>query len=323
VQRDFLHMSRTWRVASVAGAVLVAGLVVAVIVVARLGSGHGAAVAPIRVKPSLTRKGGAPPPPPPGALVLAREAGSRAVALAVARGRRPRLIATVLASSGDGDSGLPLSFRLGPEAGRLLEARPCGHGCYTARAPVGTSLRQVDVLLPGGRVAFRLPPAPRPAGAIVSRAARVFRRLRSLVYVESLRSGPTGGIVTTWRLQAPDQMTYHIRGGASAVVIGRRRWDRAAPGAAWTRSSQLPPLEVPQPTWGEVVVDPHLLAPGRVDGRSVWVVSFANPTIPAWFTAWIDRRDYRTLRLRMTAAGHFMFHRYVEFDRPLRIRPPR
>jgi non-ribosomal peptide synthetase component F len=48
-----------------------------------------------------------------------------------------------------------------------------------------------------------------------------------------------------------------------------------------------------------------------------------NPTTPAWFTASIDRRTYQTLRLRMTAAAHFMQHRYVEFDRPLAIRPPR
>jgi hypothetical protein len=151
----------------------------------------------------------------------------------------------------------------------------------------------------------------------------VFRRLRSLVYVESLRSGPTGGIVTTWRLAAPDRVTYQIRGGASAVVIGRKRWDRDEPGGRWRRSSQLPPLEVPQPAWGDVAVDAHVLGAADVGGRPVWVVSFANPTVPAWFTVWIDRATYRTLRLRMTAAAHFMFHRYSGFDRPLRIRPPR
>ena len=57
--------------------------------------------------------------------------------------------------------------------------------------------------------------------------------------------------------------------------------------------------------------------------KPVWVVSFANPTTPAWFTAWIDRATYRPLRLHMTAAAHFMTHRYVAFDRPLKITPPR
>ena len=55
----------------------------------------------------------------------------------------------------------------------------------------------------------------------------------------------------------------------------------------------------------------------------MWVVSFANPTTPAWFTAWIDRSTYRPLRLRMTAAAHFMTHDYLAFNRPLRLTPPR
>jgi hypothetical protein len=55
----------------------------------------------------------------------------------------------------------------------------------------------------------------------------------------------------------------------------------------------------------------------------VWVVSFANPSTPAWFTAWIDQETYRPLQLRMTAAAHFMFHRYLTFDEPLTIAAPR
>jgi hypothetical protein len=124
-------------------------------------------------------------------------------------------------------------------------------------------------------------------------------------------------------LKAPNQVEYTIRGGAAAVVIGERRWDRDHPGAPWRRSQQLPALTVPEPAWGSVATNAHILGKARVGGRPVWVVSFANPTTPAWFTAWIDRRTYRTLRLRMTAAAHFMFHRYLEFDRPLRIVPPR
>jgi hypothetical protein len=203
-----------------------------------------------------------------------------------------------------------------------LPGRPCGPGCYTASAPRG-ALRRVAVVLPGRDVVFVIPPKPRPAAGIVARAARVFSGLSSLVYVESLRSGPKGGLLTTWRLKAPNEVTYDIRGGASAVIIGQRRWDRDRPGAPWRRSEQIPAIRVPQPSWGDVAVNAHVLGSGRVAGRPVWIVSFANPTTPAWFTASIDQRTYRTLRLRMTAAAHFMHHRYVEFDRPLVIRPPR
>ena len=95
--------------------------------------------------------------------------------------------------------------------------------------------------------------------AIVARAGRVTRSLRSLVYVESLRSGPKGGLQTTWRLKAPHDLEYTIRGGAGAVVIGERRWDRNNPGASWRRSQQLPALTVPEPAWGSVATNAHLL----------------------------------------------------------------
>ncbi len=266
-------------------------------------------------KQSLTVGVAAAPPPPAGELVLGGESGSRAVALAVGRGR---LTATVLSPEGGPLSGLAVSFRAGS---RVIKTAACGDGCYSAAAP---RAGRVEVRQSGSRpVVFRVPATAPPAAAIVARAARVTRKLRSLVYVESLRSGPTGGLLTTWRLQAPNQVEYRIRGGASAVVLGTRRWDRDRSGAKWRRSQQLPPLRVPQPAWGSRATNAHLLGETRVDGRPVWIVSFVNPSTPAWFTTWIDRTTYRPLRLHMTAAAHFMTHRYLEFDRPLAIRPPR
>jgi len=256
-----------------------------------------------------------PPPPPRGALVLGGESGSRAVALAVTPGR---LTATVLSPDGGPLSGLKVSFVAGP---RVVQAHPCGAGCYSAPAPRASRV----VVRPSGSkpVVFDLPAKPRPGTAIVARAARVTRALKSLVYLESLRSGPKGGLLTTWELQAPDELEYRIRGGASAIVLGERRWDRDRAGAPWRRSQQLPALRVPQPAWGSRATNAYVLRDGHVDGRPVWVVSFANPSTPAWFTAWVDRSTYRPLRLHMTAAAHFMTHRYLEFDRPLAIRPPR
>ena len=299
-----------------AGAILVAGTVVGLVAVAWLGSSGGSAVQTrgLTVAPSTKT----PLAPPRGAIVLAREVGVRAVALAVEGGAGPRLTATVLGSDGAAESGLAVSFRAG---GATVRARACGPGCYRARAPAAVG--RVRVLLPRGSASFTVPAAPRSAAAIVRRASRVIRRLRSLVYTESLRSDPANGILTTWRILAPHRLSYRIRGGASAVVIGERRWDQEHPGDPWKRGQQIPALDVPQPAWGGLAVDSHVLAQGRVDGRPVWIVSFANPTIPAWFTAWIDRGTYRTLQLRMTAGSHFMFHRYLAFDRPLRIVPPR
>jgi hypothetical protein len=172
-------------------------------------------------------------------------------------------------------------------------------------------------------VTFTLPASPRPGAAVVARAARATRALRSLVYLESLRSGPTGGLLTTWRLKAPNQLEYRIRGGADAVILGTRRWDRNRPGTPWRRSQQLPALRVPLPAWGSRATNAYVLGESTVRGHPVWVVSFANPTIPAWFTAWVDKRTSRPLLLRMTAAAHFMFHRYTAFNEPLTITPPK
>jgi hypothetical protein len=290
-------------------ALLVTSLVVAAVLVSVHGSSGASPVATTSIAVSSSTF-----TPPRGAVVLAREAGDRAVALAVGRGR---LRATVLAGSGEPDAGLPVSFRLG---GRTVKASSCGNGCYTA--PVSAA-RRVDVLLGSGApVSFDLPAHPRPADAIVRRASRAWRNLSSLVYVESLRSSPKVGLVSTWRMQAPDRMSFKIRDGASAVVVGNRRWDRAKSGAKWVES-ETPTLHLPTPTWGNPTVNAHVLGTATVAGRPVWVVSFVNPSVPAWFTAWIDRSNYRTLRLRMTAASHFMFHRYLEFDRPLGIKPPK
>jgi hypothetical protein len=255
------------------------------------------------------------PPPPRSALVLGGESGSRAVALAVT----PRkLTATVLSPEGGPLSGLDVSFAGG---GRVLTARKCGPGCYWARMPRAA---RIEVRPSGSRpVAFHVPARTPPADRIIARAAQATRALKSLVYVESLRSSPKAGLVTTWTLKAPDEVEYRIRDGASAIVLGERRWDRDRPGAPWRRSQQLPALRVPQPAWGSRATNAHVLGTARLNGRAVWVVSFANPTTPAWFTAWIDQSTYRPLRLHMTAAAHFMTHDYVAFNRALRIAPPR
>ncbi|HEY6835518.1 MAG TPA: hypothetical protein VI142_03525 [Gaiellaceae bacterium] len=292
---------------------LLAGALIAGIAVLFTSSSHGGSA----VAPTQVQAGAAPSmrSPPTGAVVLGGEVGSRAVALAV-KGRA--LTATVLSpTTGDPESGLKLSFRTG---GKSVPGRPCGVGCY--RAAVAHAPRQVEVVLPEGAASFRIPAATRPGTAIVARAGRVFNGLRSLVYVESLRSGPTGGLLTTWRMAAPDRLSYQIRNGAAAVVIGSRRWDQAQPGAKWVES-QSTRLSVPGPTWGGGVTNARVLGSATVNGHPVWLVSFVTPSVPAWFTAWIDKRDYRTLQMRMTAASHFMFHRYTQFNAPLKIVPPR
>jgi hypothetical protein len=187
-------------------------------------------------------------------------------------------------------------------------------GCYRADTRVRGGAVRVRV----GRetATFDVPNVPRPAQTFVRRATRAFSNLRSVVFREHLASGPKLAIDTLWRLVAPNRMTYAIRGGSDAVVIGAHRWDRA-PGGPW-QPSTISPLELPAPPWGTRIVDAHLLSR---DGDTV-LVSWANPAIPAWFVGRFDARTALPQTLSMTAAAHFMLHHYLSFNRPVAIRPP-
>ncbi len=270
----------------------------------------GRGLAPVAVSPaaapSTLRE---PPPPPAGATVLAREAGSWAVALAV---EPQRLTATVLSPSGGGATGLHVVVEANGHA--PLSATSCGAGCYRANVRASGGTVRVEV---GKRSAtFVVPLRRAPGKPFVRRATRAFSNLRSVVYREHLASSPTLAIDTLWQLESPNRLTYAIRGGSDAVVIGQRRWDRAH-GGRWIES-QTTPLLLPSPPWGTTIVDAHVLS----SDRRTTVVSWANPDIPAWFTGSFDTRTALPRTLEMIAAAHFMHHRYLSFNRPLAIRPP-
>jgi copper transport protein len=298
---------------------VVAMVVVAVGVLTALQPGR--TLSPARAAAPSSHVGGAPPAPPPGAVVFAREAGELAVAIAVSPARSATVEADVLAASGGGLNGLDVSFAAGRES---VRAAPCGSGCYRAIGVLPTELGRVDVRIDGaGRqrvVRFVLPRRwpPAHADAFMRRATQAFRASSSVVYVERLASSPTAHIVTRWTLVRPNRFAYTIRRGAAGIVIGARRWDRTTPRSRWT-SSATTPLPQPEPIWASPVRNAYVLS---TTSPQV-VVSWANPSIPAWFTARFDRRTARPLELRMTAAAHFMFHRYVSYDRPVRITPPR
>jgi hypothetical protein len=159
---------------------------------------------------------------------------------------------------------------------------------------------------------------PPPGTAFLRRATRVFDALDSVVLRERLRSSPDTGIHTTWKLLRPYSFSYVIDGGGGGIVIGDRRWDRFAPGAAWKRSSSS---LLPQPTapWGKVFKNVRVLR----ETKEAVTVSWNDPTTPAWYIATFDRALARPVTLRMTAAGHFMQHRYLTYNQPIRITPPK
>jgi hypothetical protein len=159
---------------------------------------------------------------------------------------------------------------------------------------------------------------PADGGQFLDRATRAFRHLRSVVLLERLASGPGHSIFTTWKLAAPDRLEYEIKGGPAGIVIGTRRWDRAKPGGPWTSSATT---LLPQPTapWGSRIANAYVLSQTHRELTASWL----DPVVPAWFTATFKRRTALPVELRMIAPAHFMRHRYLAFNRQVRIEPPK
>jgi len=268
--------------------------------------------------------------PPPNSLVLAREASDLAVALALQPRRSAiTLVATVLGPDGSGLNGLDATMTLRTATGGEASGtgRTCGPGCYeTTLTGIAGRPTAATVDLSGrGRnrsATFALPTMwpPRPAAKIVRQATAAYRRLRTLVTHERLASDPTHALTTVYRAIAPNRLQLTSDNGTEAIIIGNRRWDKT-PGQPWRESPQAPIRSI-TPYWVTTPVNPYLLGSAMVAGRAAWVVSFVTPQVPAWFTIWIDKNTHRTLELRMTAAAHFMHHRYGPFDAPLTISPP-
>jgi hypothetical protein len=266
------------------------------------------------------------PAPPAGAVVYAREAGSRLLALGVVPRRGALLLdASVLGEQGHGVSGLRVVFSV---RGERRVGTPCGAGCYRATVPLSKSPTAVSLALVGRptSISWRVDlPAvwPPPDGAaILARAGRVWRSLRSLAYVEHLAFSATVETTSTWRVAAPDRVAYSIHGSGGGVVIGGRRWDRATPGGRWLESPQSAAITQPVPFWVGVS-NAHVLGTVTASGHAAWLVSFFDPRTPAWFEATVEKRTGRTLALRMFAAAHFMTDAYGSFDSANPIVPPR
>jgi hypothetical protein len=262
------------------------------------------------------------PSPPPGAVVFAREAGPNVLALGVVPHRGAiGLQASVLDGDARGVSGLRIVFSV---RGVDHPGNPCGHGCYRTTVALSAPPNAVSVALftrsRSTRWRVPLPAAwPPPDGAaIIARAGRVWRSLRSVAYVEHLASDATTRQTSDWRVAAPNRVAYSIRGSGGGIVIGTRRWDRSTSAGRWLASQQSAVLTQPVPFWVGVS-DAHVL---RSDG-SAWIVSFFDPRTPGWFEATVDKQTGHTLELRMFAAAHFMHDVYGSFDQAPPIVPPR
>jgi hypothetical protein len=239
----------------------------------------------------------------PPSVVQARESGELAVALALYAAS-----AEVHVLGPDNKPVDGLTVRIAGEA-----AASCGDGCYGVPLLPADS---VKVSVAGRALVFPVPVTLRPAGALVTRATRAFRSLRSVDYLERLASSSRDKVVAEFTLERPNRLEYRIRGGADGIIIGSRRWDRAQ-GGKWVPSPQEPSPQ-PEPIWAGHFTNAYLLETTPTS----YVVSFVKPTGPVWFTLRLDRRTLLPQSLRMTAAAHFMTHRYTSFNAAAKIKAP-
>ena len=263
------------------------------------------------------------PAPPEGAVVYSREFGDAALALGVVPGTDQVIVqASVVGPEGDGVSGLGVSFGA---QGSTVDGRSCGAGCYRAALPTTGAPRAIDVVVEDAstmRWSVALPETWPPADAapVLKRAERVWRSLRSLSFDETLRSNERHVLTSSWQMQAPDRLAYQIPDGASAAVVGKRRWDKV-PGEPWQASPQLP-LRQPRPPW-VAATNAHVVDTKVARGQTALVVTFFDPKTPGWYTAIVDRRTFHTYDVRMVATAHFMHDRFHSFGETPAIRPPR
>jgi len=292
-----------WRVPEL---VLVAGLIVAVAVLVELRPGRNVIAAPAQVQANERTPN--PPPTAPDAVVLAREAGPLGVIIAA---EPKRTTAIVLSPAGGGLSGLDVHID-----GHATSM--CGSGCYVADFAHGRSVTvDVNRFGPPQRATFSLPAHAPRAETLLRLATAVYQGLHSVAFKERLASDAIHSVRSTWLLEKPARVKYVIPGGASGIIIDSRRWDRITPTGKWQESPQL---RVPQPgrNWN-TAISVHVIA----QTATTETVSFADPTVPAYFTLTLDKRTLLPRVLHMVAPAHFMVDRYTGFNAPRAIRPPR
>lgn len=217
--------------------------------------------------------------------------------------------------------------------GQALGVTQCGPTCRTASAELrGGERVEVDVGgNNGGSAPFRLPDLPAPSGAdLVAEMMRTMHSLDSYRLDESLTSGLGTTVRATYAFLAPDRYTSRVQqqGGETSetIVIGGTRYLRSSHEGPWEKQTGGPPLDVPSFIWDsfQPLTEPRVIGHERVAGLDTTEVSFFGGTeqgTPVWFRLWIDDRGL-VRRAEMRAQGHFMDHRYYDFDAPITIRPP-
>lgn len=206
----------------------------------------------------------------------------------------------------------------------------CGATCRRAAVQLqGSETISVTVAGPkGGMATFRIPKLPAQEGShLLAQMMTRMHGLKTYRLDETLSSG-LAVVTSRYAFQAPDRFESIVTessGGSRMVWIGGTRYLRQGDGQ-WQVLHGGPPPDVPSFIWDffRPFIDARILGRAAVDGVPTCIVAFFGKSgvTPVWFRLWIDGEGL-VRQAQMRAQGHFMDHRYYDFDRPISIEPPK
>ncbi|MGH9013856.1 MAG: copper resistance CopC/CopD family protein [Acidimicrobiia bacterium] len=264
--------------------------------------------------------------PEAGDLTIGGNAGDTLVALTVrpAAPGRNRVLVTLIPTAAERTGPPPAELAVG---GQRLDLERCGPRCRTITLTLaGREQLSIHVAGPGGGDAsFTLPQLPPPDGTqLLQRFTARMEALDSYRLDEVF--GPEPPVRSSWTVVAPDRLQIVFADGTETIRIGDASYRRESPEQPWQRSSG-PTVRVPSHIWDVAERSAaRIVGTERVDGVDTQILSFLGTVssggdTPIWYRVWVDDTGL-VHRAEMRTAGHFMDHRYFDFDAPLDVEPP-
>jgi hypothetical protein len=268
--------------------------------------------------------------PQAGDLTFGQDAGNVLIGLTV-RPARPGpntlLVYVVPLEGPSAAADVPLSLAVD---GQNVSLDTCSRTCRSTTVDLigGEHIDVVAGAANGGDASFDLPALPAADGtALLQQVQDRMHQLHTYRVEETL--GPAAPpLRASDTFEAPDRLQLNFGSGETTVWVGPTRYTRDADSATWQTEDFGTALPVPSFVWdlpesGGSYIGPHIVGVESVDGVQTQILTFFLdlPQTPVWFRLWSDASGL-VYRASMRAQGHFMDHRYTDFDTPISIDAP-
>jgi copper transport protein len=272
----------------------------------------------------------AAPIPRSGALTLGSHAGSVLVGLTLSPAEPGRNEITIYVQSLDGPAATAALPVRATVDGRSVTLTQCADTCRKGATKLhgGERVTVHAGSSTGGQAVFSVPSLPTESGEdVLSQMQATMGSLTSFRLTEDLTSGLGTTIRTNYAFVTPNSFESRGVNSGSAfgiVWIGDTRWLRK-PNGTWEveQGASAPP--VPSYIWDyfKPYRDVRIIGSEVVDGVPTTEIAFAGgeQDLPVWFHFWVDAQGF-VHRAEMRAPGHFMDHRYYDFNASITIAPP-